>query len=64
MHPNAVDGLFVSICPITGMNKPAREFAARRLLSRYCPELTRSAEDLLAELDDPLAGNWREHGKE
>jgi hypothetical protein len=64
MHPSAVDGLFVSICPTTGMNKPAREFAARRLLSQYCPELTRSAEDLMAELDDPLAGNWREHGKD
>ena len=60
MHPEAVHGLFVSLCPTTAMDKPAREFAVSRLLARYRPDLTRSAEELLAELDDPLAGNWRE----
>ena len=60
MHPNAVYGLFVSICPTTGMNKPAREFAANRLLARYRPDLVRSAEELLADMENPLAGNWRE----
>ncbi|MEO8346921.1 MAG: hypothetical protein ABI607_14615 [Betaproteobacteria bacterium] len=59
MHPQAVYGLFVSICPTAGMHKPAREFATRRLLARYLPDLTQSAEALMAELDDPLAGDWR-----
>jgi hypothetical protein len=58
MHPQAVYGLFVSVCTTSGMNKPAREFAANRLLARYLPRLTRSPEELLAELDDPLAGDW------
>ena len=58
MHPHAVNGLFLSICPTTAMNKPAREFAVNRLLARYRPDLTRSPEELLAELDDPLAGDW------
>ena len=60
MHPEAGSGLFVSLSFTNAMNKPAREFAVNRLLARYLPDLTRSAEDLLAELDDPLAGNWRE----
>ena len=60
MHPESVHGLFVSICLTTAMNKPAREFAVNRLLARYRPELVRSADDLMAELNDPLAGNWRE----
>ena len=60
MHPEAGNGLFVSLCFTTAMNKPAREFAVKRLLARYRPDALRSAEDLLAEMDDPLAGNWRE----
>ena len=60
MHQKAVHGLFVSHCATTGMDKWAREFAVNRLLARYRPDLTRSAEELMAELDDPLAGNWRE----
>ena len=60
MHPEAGNGLFVSLCFTTAMNKPAREFAVNRLLARYRPNVLRSAEDLLAEMDDPLAGNWRE----
>jgi hypothetical protein len=60
MHPQAVHGLFVSLCPTTAMEKSAREFAVGRLLSRYLPKLTRSPEELLAEQDDLLAGNWRE----
>jgi hypothetical protein len=60
MHPDAENGLFVSLCFTTALKKPAREFAANRLLARYRPDLVRSAEDLLAELDDPLAGNWHE----
>ncbi len=63
MHRRAKHGLFVSLCPNTTLSKPAREFAVNRLLSRYCPELTRSAEELLAELDDPLDGNWRDNWK-
>ena len=61
MHPQAVHGLFVSLCPTTGIDKSAREFAANRLLARYRPDLMRSAAELLAELESPLAGNWREH---
>jgi hypothetical protein len=52
--------LFVSLCLTTAMNKPAREFAVNRLLARYRPDLLRSADDLMAELNDPLAGNWQE----
>jgi hypothetical protein len=61
MHPEAVNGLFVSLCPTTAMDKSARVFAANRLLARYRPDLLRSAEELLADLENPLAGNWREH---
>jgi len=61
MHPQAVHGLFVSLCPTIGMQKSAREFAVNRLLARYLPELTRSVEELMAELDDPLAGSWRKN---
>lgn len=61
MHPQAVHGLFVSLCPTTTMDQWAREFAVNRLLARYRPDLTRSPEALMAELDDPLAGNWREN---
>ena len=61
MHPRAVHGLFVSHFATTGMDKWAREFAVNRLLARYRPDLTRSAEELMAELEDPLAGNWREN---
>ena len=61
MHPQAVHGLFVSVCPTTAMQKPAREFAVNRLLARYRPDLTRSAEEFMTELDDPLAGNWRKN---
>ena len=64
MHPLAGNGLFVSLCPNTAMSKPAREFAVNRLLARYCPHLTKSAEELLAELDDPFDRNWRENWKE
>ena len=60
MHPEAINGLFVSLCLTTAMNKPAREFAVNRLLARYRPDLLRSADDLMAELNDPLAGNWQE----
>jgi hypothetical protein len=60
-HPKAKRGLFVSVCPTTAMDKLAREFAASRLLARYRPDMTRSVEEFLAELDDPLAGYWREH---
>jgi hypothetical protein len=60
MHPDAGNGLFVSICLTTAMNKPAREFAVNRLLARYRPDAVRSADELLAGLDDPLAGHWRE----
>ena len=61
MHPQAVHGLFLSLCPTTAMDKSTREFAVNRLLARYRPDLVRSAEELLAELDDPLAGNWRDN---
>jgi hypothetical protein len=61
MHPKAGNGLFVSLCFTNAMNKPAREFAVNRLIARYLPDLTRFAEDLLAELDDPLAGHWGEN---
>ena len=60
MHPQAVHGLFLSLSPTTAMEKAAREFAVGRLLSRYLPDLTRSAEELLAEQDDLLANDWRE----
>ena len=43
------------------MPKPAREFAVNRLLARYRPDLTRSAEEFMTELDDPLAGSWRKN---
>jgi hypothetical protein len=59
MHPESANGLFVSICLTTAMNKPAREFAVNRLLARYRPDLVRSVEDLLAETDYRLAGNWQ-----
>jgi len=61
MHPDAGNGLFASLCFTSAMNKPAREFAVNRLLARYRPDAVRSADELLAELDDPLAGNWREN---
>ena len=60
MHPQAGNGLFVSLCPTTAMQQSAREFAVNRLLARYRPDLTRSPEQLMAELDDPLAGNWQD----
>jgi len=57
MHPHAVHGLFVSLCPTIAMDKSARELAVDQLLVRYSPDLTRSAEELMAQLDEPHPGN-------
>lgn len=51
MHPKAVHGLYVSICMTHGLDKAMREGAVSRLLQRYRPDLTRSAEEFLAAID-------------
>ena len=61
MHPQAVHGLFVSLCPTPALDKSARELAVNQLLARYSPDLTRSAEELMARMDDPPAGNKPEN---
>ncbi len=61
MHKQAVHGLFVSLCPTPALDKSARELAVNQLLARYSPDLTRSAEELMARMEDPPAGNKPEN---